>query len=126
MLGGLSACAGVGLDALTAHLFSQRLGARELTTLATTARYFLIHGMLLLLLATWLRTLPAARLLKGATILAASGIVLFCGGLSASVLSGVAGLGAAAPYGGMALMAAWVACAIHGLTSGGRNPTTIE
>ena len=58
VVGGASAGLGVGLDALTAHLFSQRLGARELATLATTARYLLIHGLLLLLLATWLRTEP--------------------------------------------------------------------
>lgn len=117
VVGGVSACAGVSLDALTAHVFSQRLGVHELATLATTARYLLIHGLLLLLLATWLRTAPASRLLKAAIILAATGIVLFCGGLTASVVSGVPSLGAAAPYGGSAFMAAWLACAIHGLAA---------
>lgn len=125
-LGGLSACSGVGLDALTAHLFSRQFGARELTTLATTARYLLIHGLLLMLLATWLRTLPDSRLLKGAIISAAIGIVLFCGGLTASTVSGLPVLGAAAPYGGIALMLAWLACAIHGLTADHRNKLGIK
>ena len=126
VIGGLSACAGIGLDALTAHLFSQRLAARELATLATAARYFLIHGLLLLLLATWLRTAPASRLLKGAMVLAATGIVLFCGGLTASVVSGVPALGAAAPYGGSAFMASWLACAVHGVAGHHRNPSKFK
>ncbi len=126
VVGGLSACSGVGLDALTAHLFSRQVGVRELTTLATTTRYLLNHGLLLLLLATWLRTRPASRLLKGAIISAATGIVLFCGGLTASVVSGLPVLGAAAPYGAMALMLAWLACAIHGLTADHRNPLGIK
>lgn len=122
VVGGLSACAGVALDALSAHLFSQRLNAHDVTTLATTARYFMIHGLLLLLVATWLRNAPASRLLKAVTMLAATGIVLFCGGLTAKVLSGVAALGAAAPYGGSAFMAAWLGCALHGVAGRRLDP----
>lgn len=126
VVGGLSAGAGVGLDALSAHLFSQHLAAPALATLATTARYFLLHGLLLLILAGWLRAQPRARLLKGATALAATGIVLFCGGLTASVISGVSALGSAAPYGGSALMAAWLACAIHGIAGRHRSPSEFK
>lgn len=121
VIGGLSACAGVGLDAVSAHLFSQQLTASELATLATTARYFLLHGLLLLLLAGWLRARPGAQLLKAAALLAATGIVLFCGGLTASIVGGVPSLGRAAPYGGSALMAAWLACAIHGIADHHRS-----
>lgn len=115
--GGLSGCAGVALDAVSAHAFSQRLGAHDLTTLATTARYLLVHGLLLMLVASWLRSAPTARLLKAVVILAAIGIVLFCGGLTAKVMSGLPVLGVAAPYGGSALMAAWLGCALHAVTS---------
>lgn len=119
-MGGVSACAGVALDALTAHAFSQRLAAHELTTLSTAARYLLIHGLLLVVLAKWHAERPDSRLIKAAAALAAIGIVLFCGGLTASVLSGVHGFGAAAPMGGSAFMAAWLACALYGL---GRRAT---
>ena len=115
--GGLSGCAGVALDALSAHAFSQRLGTHDLITLATTARYLLVHGLLLMLVASWLRSAPTARLLKAVVILAATGIVLFCAGLTAQVVSGVSVLGVAAPYGGSALMAAWLACALYAATS---------
>lgn len=115
--GGLSGCAGVALDALSAHAFSQRLGAHDITTLATTARYLLVHGVLLMLVASWMRSAPAARPLKAVVILAATGIVLFCAGLTAKVISGVSALGVAAPYGGLALMAAWLACAFYAVTS---------
>lgn len=115
--GGLSGCAGVALDALSAHAFKQRLGAHDITTLATTARYLLVHGLLLMLVAGWLRSAPGARLLKAVVILAATGIVLFCGGLTAKVLSGVSILGIVAPLGGSALMAAWLGCAIYAVTS---------
>ena len=114
-VGGLSAGAGIALDALIAHAFSLRFAAHELTTLSTVARYLLIHGLLLLVLAKWHADSPHSRLLKAAAALAAIGIVLFCGGLTASVLSGVRAVGAAAPLGGAAFMAAWLACALYGL-----------
>ncbi len=120
--GGLSGCAGVALDALSAHVFSARFSAHDITTLATTSRYFLVHGLLLMLVATWLRNAPRSRLLKGVVLLAATGIVLFCGGLTAKVVSGVPALGAAAPYGGSAFMAAWLTCAIYAIAGQRSNP----
>ncbi len=117
ILGGAAGCAGVALDALAAHAFSQRLGAHDITTLATTARYLLVHGLLLLLVGSWLGKAPSSRLLKAVVVLAATGIVLFCAGLTAKVLSGVAVFGVAAPFGGSAFMAAWLGCAIFALAS---------
>jgi uncharacterized membrane protein YgdD (TMEM256/DUF423 family) len=122
--GGLSGCAGVALDALNAHAFSQNLSAHDVATLATTARYLLIHGLLLMLVAGWLRGAPASLALKAVVVLAATGIVLFCGGLTAKVVSGVPLLGAAAPYGGSAFMAAWLGCAIHAFI--GSRPTPLN
>jgi len=124
VVGGLSGCAGVALDALSAHALSRTLGPHDITTLATTARYFMIHGLLLLLVATWLRSTPASRLLKAGVMLAATGIVLFCCGLTAKVVSGVPELGAAAPYGGSAFMAAWLACAMYAVV--GRRPALLN
>lgn len=112
----MAGCAGVALDALAAHAFSHRLDTHDIATLATTARYLLVHGLLLMLVAGWLRQDPTSRVLKGVVLLAATGIVLFCGGLSAKVVSGTPALGAAAPLGGTAFMAAWLGCAIHAAT----------
>lgn len=121
-LGGLAACAGVALDALNAHAFAARFDAHALGVLATAARYLLLHGLLLLAIAGWWRGAGQAPLLKLAGWLAATGIVLFCGGLTVSTLSGVAWLGKGAPWGGTAFMAAWLACGLHGLRQGiGRN-----
>lgn len=120
--GGVAASAGVALDALSAHAFAQRLNAHDLTTLATTARYLLIHGLLLVVVGGWLRSLPNSPVLKGVVVSAASGIVLFCGGLTAKVMSGTAMYGAAAPYGGSAFMLAWLLCALHAITGSRPHP----
>lgn len=121
-LGGLAACAGVALDALNAHAFAQRFDVHALGVLATAARYLLVHGLLLLVVARWRREAGAAPLLKLAGWLAATGIVLFCAGLIASTLSGVHWLGKGAPWGGTAFMAAWLTLGLHGLRHGvGRN-----
>ena len=119
-LGGLAACAGIALDALAAHALVSRFGAYELGVLATAARYLVVHGLLLLVIVAWRRDAPSAPLLNVAAALAATGIVLFCGGLTARILTGVHALGAAAPYGGTAFMAAWLACGLHGLRHGFR------
>lgn len=121
-IGGAAGCAGVALDALSAHAFKQRFNAHDVDILATTARYLLVHGVLLLLVGNWLQSAPASRLLKGVVLLAATGIVLFCCGLTAKVVSGVATFGAAAPYGGSAFMAAWLGCALHAVTRRGPLP----
>lgn len=109
--GGLSGCAGVALGALLAHALGQRLDAHGLATLETVSRYLLVHGVLLVALAAWQRGHSGSITLKLAILCAAIGLVLFCGGLTASTLSGERTLGAAAPFGGSAFMVAWLACA---------------
>lgn len=122
LIGGVAACGGVALDALAAHAFKQRLDAHDLGTLATTARYLTIHGLMLIVVGGWLQSLPATRVLKGVVLSAATGIVLFCVGLSAKVVSGTALYGAAAPYGGTAFMLAWLGCALHAITGPRPSP----
>lgn len=122
VIGGIAGCAGVALDALSAHAFRQRFDAHDLDILATAARYLLIHGVLLLIVGNWLKSAPVSRLLKGVVLLAATGIVLFCCGLTAKVVSGVATFGAAAPYGGSSFMAAWLGCALHAVTRRSPHP----
>ncbi|MBK8960817.1 MAG: DUF423 domain-containing protein [Proteobacteria bacterium] len=113
LTGGIAGCAGVVLDALSAHALQSRLTSHDMNSLTTAARYLMLHGLLLIVIAGRLRQAAASRVLKAVVLLAATGIVLFCGGLTAKVLTGMAVYGAAAPYGGTAFMAAWLGCALH-------------
>ena len=112
-IGGLSGCAGVVLGALTAHAFKHRLDTIALASLETVSNYLLIHGLLLVLVASLAQSSPSSVALKLAGSLIIIGIILFCGGLSASLLSGIRTFSAGAPVGGMAFMSAWLLLCIH-------------
>lgn len=114
VVGGVAGAAGVLLGALTAHAFKARLDAAALGTLETVSSYLLVHGLLLVVIAA-LQGGGGSLALKVAGILAVTGIILFCGGLSARILAGVSFAGGLAPAGGLAFMGAWLALAIHAL-----------
>ena len=114
--GGLAGCAGVVLGALSAHLLKQRIEPVGLATLETVSAYLLIHGLLLVLIGSLAESTPGSASIRIAGILAAAGIILFCGGLSASVLSGVRAFATVAPAGGIALMGAWLSIAIYAVS----------
>ena len=59
----------------------------------------------------WQRQAPEPRALRVASLLLAAGIVLFSGSLYALALTGVRGLGAVTPFGGVAFIAGWLALA---------------
>ncbi|MEQ8234970.1 MAG: DUF423 domain-containing protein [Gammaproteobacteria bacterium] len=115
-LGGLSGMAGVALGALAAHALAARLDAAALQTLDTVSKYLLVHGLLLIAVAAWTRLEPDALMLRIAGLLVVAGIFCFCGGLSVSILGGLRAFGAAAPFGGTALMAGWLVLALFGMT----------
>lgn len=115
VVAGLAGCSGVALGALTAHALRARLDTGALATLDTVSKYLLIHAVLLLVIALWTRSAADTGVLKVAGVLVLAGIVFFCGGLTVSVLSGARQFAIAAPAGGMAFMAAWLACALHAL-----------
>jgi uncharacterized membrane protein YgdD (TMEM256/DUF423 family) len=112
---GLSGACGIALGALTAHGLSQHLQADALATLDMVSKYLLVHGLLLFAIATSSRTLASSTILTIAGLLVVVGIFLFCGGLMLSKLSGVRQFGLAAPLGGLAFIAGWLACAAHGV-----------
>lgn len=112
-IGGLSGCSGIVLGALTAHAFKERLDVVELSSLGTVSNYLLVHGLLLLLVAGLIQWSPSSIVLKLSGSLAIVGVILFCGGLSVSVFTGIRILAAAAPIGGMAFMGAWLLLCIH-------------
>ncbi len=106
---------GVAAGAFGAHALRGALETRLFEVFETAARYQMMHalalglvGALLLfggdrLNARWLR-------LSGGLFLA--GLLIFCGTLYILSLSGVRWLGAITPLGGLAFIAAWIACAI--------------
>jgi uncharacterized membrane protein YgdD (TMEM256/DUF423 family) len=114
--GGLAGCAGVVLGALSAHLLKQRIEPAGLATLETVSAYLLIHGLLLVVIGALAESTPGSVSIRIAGVLAAAGIILFCGGLSVSVLSGVRVFATAAPAGGIALMGAWLSIAVYALS----------
>jgi uncharacterized membrane protein YgdD (TMEM256/DUF423 family) len=83
--------------------------------LTTASTYQLVHALALLVgVALRERLGGAARRLAGLALAAfAAGIVLFCGSLVALGLGH--GWGAAAPAGGLVLIAGWAALALAGL-----------
>ncbi len=114
--GGVSGAAGVILGALNAHAFKASLPAMGLATLERVASYALLHGLLLVVIASWSRTLPEAISLRISGIALVSGIILFCGGLTVKTLGGPSLFGGLAPAGGMALIGGWIMLAWFGLT----------
>ena len=116
LIGGLGGCSGVVLGALSAHALKQRIDPAGLTSLETASSYLLIHGLLLIVIAVLLQSATGSVVLKVAGVLAVAGILLFCGGLSVSVLSGIRPFAVAAPAGGLAFMGAWLSLCVYALT----------
>jgi uncharacterized membrane protein YgdD (TMEM256/DUF423 family) len=76
--------------------------------------FLLIHSVLLFAFTLWYERRPH-RLLFAAQAFVLVGMVLFCGSVIMSKLTGVPGLVAAAPYGGTSLMVGWLLAAITAL-----------
>jgi uncharacterized membrane protein YgdD (TMEM256/DUF423 family) len=102
---------GVALGAFGAHGLRSRLEAlpdfaRRMEWWETGARYQLVHalaiGLVALLLARADST--ATRVAGGAFAL---GVVLFSGSLYTMTLTGIRGLGAVTPFGGLAFLVGW-------------------
>jgi uncharacterized membrane protein YgdD (TMEM256/DUF423 family) len=105
-LGALNAALAVGAGAFAAHGLRDRLDARALEVFETGARYHMYHA--LALIAAGLVASAAARGAQIAGWIFQVGIVLFSGSLYALALTGVKGLGAVTPLGGLAFLAGWL------------------
>ncbi|MEO0852878.1 MAG: DUF423 domain-containing protein [Cyanobacteria bacterium J06648_11] len=109
LLAGLS----VALGAFATHALGGKLDSRSLDIFETAARYEMYHALALIavgLLGKQQEELDAALTVAGTGF--SLGIALFCGSLYALSLTGVKGLGAIAPLGGMAFLIGWVGLAI--------------
>ena len=103
--------AAVGLGAFGAHALKARLAPDMQAIWQTAVHYHAWHALGLLALGLFTMQRPDAPGASLAAWLFVAGIVLFSGSLYALALSGVRGLGAVTPFGGVAFLAGWLAFA---------------
>lgn len=109
LLGGLSVAAG----AFGSHALREKVSERSLEIFETGARYQMYHALALLLVALLLSRAESPQpILIASGWLFIIGIAIFSGSLYALSLTGIKGLGAITPIGGVAFLAGWVALAI--------------
>lgn len=109
ILGGLAVAGG----AFAAHGLEKQLDERGLALFETAARYQMYHALALVavgLLAGAGRSGRASDVAGWCFLL---GVLLFSGSLYALALSGVRGLGAITPIGGVLFLVGWAALAFH-------------
>ena len=105
--GAISAFIAVAAGAFGAHALKERLDPSMLQTFETGARYQMYHalGLFVAAFAAGEGDCPPARWAGRLFLL---GTVLFSGSLYALALTGIRGLGAITPFGGLAFLAGWI------------------
>lgn len=99
----------VALGAMGAHLLQGRLAPAMLAVWQTAVQFQFWHA---LALALALLTLPDGPARRIACAGFGFGMALFCGSLYALALGAPRGIGVLTPFGGLALMAGWIALGI--------------
>jgi uncharacterized membrane protein YgdD (TMEM256/DUF423 family) len=110
-LAALLLCAAVGLGAFGAHALRTRLAPDMQAIWQTAVQYHAWHALGLLAVGLYAMHRPDAPGIGLAGWLFVAGIALFSGSLYALALSGMRGLGAITPLGGVAFLAGWLAFA---------------
>jgi uncharacterized membrane protein YgdD (TMEM256/DUF423 family) len=103
--------AAVAAGAFGAHALKARLGPDALAVWHTAVQYHAWHALGLLAAGLLLLHKPESAALAVAAWLFVAGIALFSGSLYALALTGMRGLGAVTPVGGVAFLAGWAALA---------------
>ena len=114
-LGAILALLAVALGAFGAHALKERLAPDLLAIWKTGVEYHMVHALGLLAVGLLALRLPGSAALRASGWLMTAGALVFSGSLYALALSGVRMLGAITPFGGVALLAAWVLFAIAAL-----------
>lgn len=113
-LGGINAAMVIALGAYGAHV----LQAREQTALFQTAtQYHFLHALGLIAVGVVAAQQNGGRLLLAAGSLMFIGILLFCGTIYVTAITGNRALSSLTPMGGMAFILAWLLFAIAALRS---------
>lgn len=127
ILGAISAGLSVAAGAFGAHALRERVEPRLLEVFETAARYQMYHALALFAVA-WVITrgadmasaaqgvaqgaAPGVRMAVAAGWLFVAGTVVFSGSLYAMTFTGIRGLGAITPIGGVCFLAGWVCLAV--------------
>src|SRR5262249_33629841 len=96
---------------LRSHLLKPRLSTEAMTVYQTAVQYHFWHALGLLGVGVLMGQWGDAHGLQWTAWLLCAGIVLFSGSLYALALTGARWLGAVTPFGGAALIVAWIALA---------------
>ena len=121
-VGALNGFLSVAAGAFGAHALKARLGPDLLTVFETGARYHMYHALALVAVGLLSALRPGSAglgLLNGAGWAFLVGILLFSGSLYALALTGVRGLGAITPLGGLGFLTGWVLLALAALRQAG-------
>ena len=113
--GALLLALAVGLGAYSAHAAKGAPHPEAARLLQTAVLYQFVHAMGIVFAGLLARN-STSPWVAGAAVLHFAGILLFCGSLWVLALT-LKSLGPAAPIGGMAFIAGWIALAIHALRS---------
>ena len=111
LVGSAAMFVAVALGAFGAHALKTRLTPDMTAVWQTAVQYHAWHALALLVVGVLLLQWPGQRAVEVAGWLFVAGIVLFSGSLYALALTGVRGLGAVTPFGGVAFLAGWAALA---------------
>jgi len=105
----LSGLLAVALGAFAAHALKNRLDEYAQGIFQTAVNYHFIHTLALLACAILLLHWPKSTALLVAACAFIIGIMLFSGSLYTLSLTGIRGLGAITPFGGVAFIVGWTA-----------------
>jgi len=115
-LGAVNALVSVACGAFAAHGLKSRVGPDLVAIFETGAKYQMYHALGLFLVGLLCIHRPSNLLTAGGFFLLA-GIVIFSGSLYALTLSGVRGLGAITPFGGVSFLIGWALVALAAIRS---------
>ena len=111
---GLFGFLGVASGAFGEHALREHLDEKALNTFGIGSRYVLVHAVALLGVALASEVRPSMALTVGGWSLVV-GMILFGGSLWALALTGIKGLGAITPVGGVAFLVGWLAILMAGV-----------
>jgi len=101
----------VGAGAFGAHALRSRLAPDMAAVWQTAVQYHAWHALGLLGIGVLMLQWPGRGSLAIAAWLLLAGIALFSGSLYALALTGIRGLGAVTPFGGVAFLGGWLVLA---------------
>ena len=110
-LAGIFMFAAVALGAFGAHALRGQLDPQMTAVWQSAVQYHAWHALALLGVGSLLLHFPRNRGLQLSAWLFVAGIVLFAGSLYVVALTGLRGVGAITPFGGLALLAGWAVLA---------------